>query len=126
MNQPKKIMVVEDDPDLLEMLVALLESEGYTAVGAKTGTEAFRMIDSDLPDLILLDIMLPDISGIEVSKRIVDGNGNARRPVFFLSGKTDLSTRLRCFINGGRRFIPKPFELDSLLESISSEFAAAS
>lgn len=120
MNEGKRILVVEDDSDLRELLVELLAAEGYAVAGAGTGDEAIREIRKQVPDLLVVDILLPDISGLEISRGLRDCGADSL-PVYFISGKTDLETRLRCFLSGGTRFIPKPFEPDFLLETIESE-----
>jgi two-component system phosphate regulon response regulator PhoB len=110
------ILVVEDDHDLLSCLEYNLDREGYRTRPACTGQEALTAVSrSPCPDLMLLDIMLPDISGIEVCRRIRASRGTARIPVIMVTAKTEEIDRVVGFEVGADDYVAKPVSIRELM-----------
>ena len=105
-----KILIVDDDVDLLKMLQKFFEMKGYTVVLAKNGAEALEMV-TVRPDIILLDINMPQVDGIEVCKRIRD---KVMCPIIFLTAKVEEEDRINGLLSGGDDYILKPFSLKEL------------
>lgn len=109
----KHILVIDDDIHISDMLFEILLKEGYKVSRAYSGTEAILFLSSQTPDLILLDLMLPGLSGEEVLKKI-----NAS-PVIVLSAKSDINDKVNLLLGGAADYITKPFDTDELLARIS-------
>jgi len=110
-----KILVVDDEKDLLELLKMALVQEGYAVRTACDATEALSIIKADRPDLILLDVLLPDISGIRLTTRLKNDAETAGIPIILLTakdGETDIIVGLSV---GADDYITKPFSMKVLL-----------
>ncbi len=108
-----KILVIDDDIHIGNMLQEVLSSKGYTVSRAYSGTEAQLMMSKQSPDLILLDLMLPGLSGEELLPMIKDV------PVIVVSAKTDVSDKVSLLMNGACDYITKPFDVQELLARIA-------
>ena len=108
----KKIMIVDDDQHISDMLVENLLTEGYEVVAAYSGTEALLLLSDVRPDLILLDLMLPGISGEELITKIKG------IPVIVLSAKADIADKVGLLRNGAVDYMTKPFDIQELLARI--------
>ena len=116
----KKILLVEDDTDLREMVGEILESAGYATVHASNQEEAFKALGGEKPDLVLLDVMLPDGNGLDICRLIRGEENTGNRPVVFvLSGETSMDCRLKSYLYGAKRFFSKPFDPDELIDSVN-------
>lgn len=105
----KKILIIDDAPENIDFLVGILK-EAYKLVAARNGEKALKLAQSEnAPDLILLDIMLPDMDGIEVCRRLKSDTATKNIPVLFITGKTDDEAIQQGFAVGGADFIAKPF-----------------
>lgn len=109
----KHILVIDDDIHISDMLFEILSKEGYKVSRAYSGTEAILFLSNQTPDLILLDLMLPGLSGEEILKKI-----NAS-PVIVLSAKSDINDKVNLLLGGAADYITKPFDTDELLARIS-------
>ena len=107
------IAVIDDDIYIGNMLEELLKGEGYDVVRAYSGTEALLLLDSRRPDLVLLDLMLPGLSGDEVLKRI------SGIPVIVLSARGDSADKVSLLLSGGADYVTKPFDTRELLARIT-------
>jgi two-component system, OmpR family, alkaline phosphatase synthesis response regulator PhoP len=107
------LLVVEDEETISEMLQLNLELEGYEISLANTGPKALKMVNNEYFDLIILDIMLPDMDGITVCETIRMQHNNV--PILFLSAKGSASDRIEGLKKGGDDYLTKPFELEELL-----------
>lgn len=107
------ILLVEDEENLQEALKLNLELEGYEVTTAGTGMEALAAVDREFFDLIILDIMLPEMDGIAVCENIRIRNNDV--PILFLSAKNNSADRILGLKKGGDDYITKPFELEELL-----------
>jgi DNA-binding response OmpR family regulator len=118
----KKIAVIEDDADLYSLVQYNLEKEGFAVVGAKTGKGALELCRRERPDLILLDIMLPDSDGLDICKGI-RGNGElAQTPVIFLTARASETDRIVGLELGANDYIVKPFFVRELIARIKIHF----
>lgn len=120
----KRIIVVEDEKELVDLLVPRLRKEGYDAMGCQTGQSALEKTRIFLPDLIILDIMLPDMDGSEVAVSLQQKSETARIPVIFLSGMVSGGAEGGSVSEikvGGIKYpaIGKPFNPRELLSVIS-------
>ena len=114
----KKIMVVDDEPDLVNLMRIMLESGGYTVISAYNGEECLNKLDEEKVDLILLDIMMPEMSGWEVFDRIKEKDGNNK--VIFVSALEISGDRKKTLLNEGLAdYITKPFSDDDLLGMVN-------
>ncbi len=117
-----KILVVDDEKDVIESLRMSLESDNYSVVEAYTGSEAIKKAGSEAPDLILLDVMLPDITGYETCNRLKKNPPTKLIPIIMLTGlsgitKNDKKLGLDLGADG---YIMKPIDTDELKEKICS------
>lgn len=111
----KSILVVEDSPTSRKVISMLLCRKGYTIIEAKTGLEALQKWEQKVPDLVLLDVMLPDMTGYEVLSRLRQDKESAEVPVVMLTGKTNPSDRLKGLYHGSNEYLTKPFDPAKLL-----------
>lgn len=114
----KKILVIDDDKNLVEMLKIRLESEGFKVVSACDGEEGLEKTLKEKPNLIILDIMLPGISGYEVCQKLKDDNKTWDIPVMMLTAKGDLESRFTGLFTGAIEYMSKPYESRVLLRNI--------
>jgi two-component system response regulator VicR len=114
---PKKIMVVDNEPDTVDMVKAILEDGGFVVVTAYSGTECLKKVEVEKPDLILLDIMMPDLSGWDVYNRLRKTDKETK--VSFLSAIEVSRERMDKLLQSGLSdYITKPFTADELLERV--------
>ena len=111
----KTIAVIDDDQPIGDMLEELLRQEGYGVLRAYSGTEALYLLSLHRPDLILLDLMLPGLSGEEVLPRIQD------IPVIVVSAKVEVEDKVRLLLDGAVDYVTKPFEPRELLARIAAQ-----
>ncbi|WP_017716652.1 GGDEF/EAL domain-containing response regulator [Kamptonema formosum] len=119
----KNILIVDDNPNNLRYLAPLLMEEGYKVRKALTGQMAIKACQSLLPDLILLDIMMPDLDGYEVCHRLKAADKTSKIPVIFLSALDDVFDKVRAFKVGGADYISKPFQVEEILVRIQNQLA---
>jgi two-component system response regulator MprA len=113
---PATILVVDDDRAIRESLDRALEIEGYRVVMASDGAQALDLVASEQPDLVVLDLMMPNVDGLTVCRRL-----RARRdrtPILMLTARTETSDRVSGLDAGADDYLPKPFDLDELLARI--------
>jgi two-component system response regulator VicR len=112
-------MVIDDEPDLLEVVKLILESDGYQVVTAGSGQEALNRIEKDMPDLVLLDIIMPRMDGWEVFSRIKSNSKTEDIPVIMLTAKDQRIDKLiGLHVVRVNDYITKPFGRAELLERI--------
>jgi two-component system, OmpR family, response regulator len=109
----QKLLLVDDEENLRSMLAAALRHHGFEVEAAGSGREALDAIGSIRPDLVLLDVMMPDLDGFEVCRRLrQEGN---RTPVLFLTARDSTEDKVRGLTLGGDDYLQKPFSLDELV-----------
>ena len=118
----KKILLIEDDADLFALLKYNLEKEGFILVGAQTGKGAVEFCRRERPDLILLDIMLPDSDGLDICKGIRNHPELAHIPVIFLTARASETDRIVGLELGANDYIVKPFFVRELIARIKIQF----
>ncbi|PID57054.1 sigma-54-dependent Fis family transcriptional regulator [candidate division KSB3 bacterium] len=117
------ILIVDDTPDNLRLLAGLLEEEGYDVRPASSGTRALSAVQADLPDLILLDIKMPDMPGYEVCERLKSDMRTCHIPIIFISALQDTSEKIKGFALGGVDYITKPFQAEEVLARVETHLA---
>jgi DNA-binding response OmpR family regulator len=118
----KKIVLIEDDADLYSLIQYNLEKEGFTMAGAQTGKGAVDMCRRERPDLIILDIMLPDSDGLEICRAIRNHSELAPVPVIFLTARASETDRIVGLELGANDYIVKPFFIRELIARIKIHF----
>jgi DNA-binding response OmpR family regulator len=118
----KKILLIEDDADLFALLKYNLEKEGFNLVGAQTGKGAVEFCRRERPDLIILDIMLPDSDGLDICKGIRNHTELAHIPVIFLTARASETDRIVGLELGANDYIVKPFFVRELIARIKIQF----
>ncbi|HTM50957.1 MAG TPA: response regulator transcription factor [Bryobacteraceae bacterium] len=121
----KKIVLIEDDSDLYSLLQYNLEKEGFQMAGSKTGKGAVELCRSFGPDLILLDIMLPDSDGLDICKGIRNHPELAHIPVIFLTARGSETDRIVGLELGASDYVVKPFFIRELIARIRLQFRGA-
>jgi two-component system, OmpR family, phosphate regulon response regulator PhoB len=104
-----RVMIVEDEPDIRDLLTFHLERDGFQVVRAVTGTEALRQVHLTPPDLVILDLMLPQMDGLEVCRRLRSDGATATLPIIMLTAKGDEVDRIVGLEIGADDYIVKPF-----------------
>jgi CheY-like chemotaxis protein len=112
------ILVVDDNDDSLRILRTVLEGNGFTVRAAKSGAAALEEIHRELPDLVVLDVMMPEMSGFEVLERLRNSPRTARLPVILLTAKAQDEDVLGGYQRGADYYITKPFTTKQLLYGI--------
>ncbi len=115
--KPTIILIVDDDPSIRKFVRANLEARGYTVMLAADGDEAIQVVEKELPDLIILDIMMPKIDGFEVCRQIREWS---KIPIIMLSAREDETDKVRCLDCGADDYLTKPFSLRELLSRINA------
>lgn len=116
----KKILIVDDELDLVVVVRYRLESEGFVVIAANDGETAIEKVKSESPDLILLDVMMPGIDGYEVCKRLKSDDKYKDIPIIMLTAKVQKLDRETGLKLGANDYIAKPFDTADLLEKIQA------
>jgi len=115
---PKKILVVDDEKDIVDLITYNLEKEGFTAMKAYDGEDAIEVVKSQKPDLVVLDLMLPGMRGLEVCRFIRRNRETESLPVIMLTAKGDHVDRIVGFELGADDYITKPFNVRELIARV--------
>src|SRR5689334_23591304 len=118
----KKIVLIEDDADLYSLIQYNLEKEGFVFAGSRTGKGAIELCRREKPDLIILDIMLPDSDGLEICKAVRAHPELAHIPVIFLTARASETDRIVGLELGANDYIVKPFFIRELIARIKIQF----
>ena len=122
-NEPSRILIVDDMPINLELMKSILFGEEYMIVTSKTGTSAMAKANANVFDLILLDIVLPDIDGFEICRQIKNGTKNQETPIIFLTAQREKESIIKGFQLGAVDYILKPFSDEELLARVNLHLA---
>ncbi|MFE7975769.1 response regulator transcription factor [Streptomyces shenzhenensis] len=123
MTTTQRLLLVEDEPTLRELLSASLRLAGFQVIPAETGAQALDAVRDQRPDLIVLDVMLPDIDGFEVARRLRERQpalSTGHPPVLFLSARDAAEDRISGLRAGGDDYVTKPFHLEELVLRIKA------
>ena len=120
--RPKKILIVEDEPDIAQLVRHYLEKEGYHPSIARTGIDALTLVASEHPDLLILDLMLPQMDGLEVCKALRHKPETARLPIIMLTAKNEESDTVVGLELGADDYITKPFSPKTLVARVKALF----
>jgi len=110
-----RILIVDDELSILKYLRANLEAEGYEVLVAMDGAQALQTLEAELPDLVVLDIMMPEMDGLEVCRRLREWS---QLPVIMLSARADESDKVQCLDLGADDYITKPFGKDEFIARV--------
>ena len=116
----KKILIVEDEKDILQLVKLYLEKEGFRTVSAMNGMEGLRQVKAEQPDLIILDLMLPEMDGPEVCKRIRLNQDTALLPILMLTAKAEESDTVIGLELGADDYVTKPFSPKALVARVKA------
>jgi two-component system alkaline phosphatase synthesis response regulator PhoP len=116
----KKILIVEDEQDILQLVKLYLEKEGFRTVTATNGVEALKKVKEDKPHLIVLDLMLPELDGLEVCKRLRSSPETAMLPIIMLTAKAEESDTVIGLELGADDYVAKPFSPKALVARIKA------
>jgi two-component system OmpR family response regulator len=111
-----RVLVVDDEPSIVDAVATSLRYEGFTVDEATTGRKALAHAQDDPPDLVILDVMLPDLDGLEVTRRL--RSDGLRVPVLFLTARDTLQDKLAGLTIGGDDYVTKPFALAELIARV--------
>jgi len=114
----RRILIVDDNPDSATIMRSILEPRGYAVSVATRGVTALEMVQADPPDLLLLDVMMPEMSGFEVLQRIKSDSNTGRLPVILVTAKTQDEDLVSGYQFGADYYITKPFTAKQLLYGI--------
>lgn len=112
------ILVVEDEPAQIELLSYNLQAEGFHLIQARDGEEALLLADEEQPDLIILDWMLPHVSGIEVCRQLRQKRQTKNTPIIMLTARSEESDRIRGLDTGADDYIAKPYSVNELVARV--------
>ncbi|SDK70360.1 phosphate regulon transcriptional regulator PhoB [Paracoccus chinensis] len=115
------VLLVEDEGAQREVLTYNLESEGFRVVGAETGDEAMLLVAEEAPDLMVLDWMLPNVSGIEICRRVKADPGMRHIPIIMLSARSDETDRVRGLETGADDYVVKPYSVVELMARVRTQ-----
>ena len=115
-----EILIVDDTPENLSVLRQILSSEGYIVRPALSGEIALRAVESDIPDLILLDIMMPGMDGYEVCEKLKSNEKTRDVPIIFISALNKTEDKVKGFETGGVDYISKPFHTEEVLARVKT------
>jgi len=121
--EQQDILIIDDSPDNLRVLAAMLTNQGYNVRKALNWHMALTACQTVLPNLILLDIMMPDVDGYEVCQRLKASEENRQIPVIFLSALDDVFDKVKAFNAGGVDYITKPFQFEEVLVRVKNQLA---
>lgn len=129
MDHAPTVLVADDDPDVLELVAFRLSRAGYRTITARDGREALQLADSENPDLSVLDVAMPELDGLEVTRRIRDREEDRRMPIILLTALSQERDVRAGIIAGADAYIRKPFshrELRARVDAMLAETGTAS
>ncbi len=119
-DQPH-VLLVEDEPAQREVLAYNLEAEGFGVAKAETGDDALMMVDETQPDVIILDWMLPGVSGIEICRRLKSNTDTRKIPVIMLTARSEEADRVRGLETGADDYVIKPYSVIELMARVRTQ-----
>lgn len=121
-NTKRKVLIVDDDEDILDLLSYNLSKEGYQVFQASDGVEAIEVAKAKFPELIILDIMMPQMDGVEACRLMRQEEGLAKAHIIFLTARIEEYSEVAAFDSGADDFISKPIKPRALISRVNSYF----
>jgi CheY-like chemotaxis protein len=118
MTEKRKILAVDDESDVLLIIKTALMSEGFEVVTASNGPDALALASDHIPDLIILDVMMPEMNGFEVLQHLREGPSTRSVPVIMLTGISDKNKIREALDSGIEYYVVKPFEFHDLMSKV--------
>jgi two-component system response regulator (stage 0 sporulation protein F) len=118
-----KVLIVDDEPDVRQLLYDFLTGRDYEVLLASGGLDAIQMVEREKPDLVLLDVVMPGMNGVETLRRIAEIDPRLR--VIMVTANADIGLTSRLLAMGAVDYIPKPFDLEYLEQAVSIQLAAS-
>ncbi|MGK7883997.1 MAG: response regulator transcription factor [Crocosphaera sp.] len=125
-KENKHLLLVDDDPNLVLLVKDYLEFQGYEVTTAENGKEALRVLTEDVPDMIICDVMMPEMDGYALIEQVRKNNRTSCVPVMFLSAKGQSQDRVKGLQTGADVYMVKPFEPEELVAQVESSLKQAS
>jgi DNA-binding NarL/FixJ family response regulator len=122
----KQLLLIDDDPNLIMLVKDYLEFRGYEVVTAENGREGLEVLENHMPDMIICDIMMPEIDGYSFVKQVREDPRTSWIPVLFLSAKGQSQDRVKGLNTGADVYMVKPFEPEELVAQVESSLKQAS
>lgn len=119
-KEPAKILVVDDDANIINFFQYVLEDQGYTVEVAGNGIEAIKKVHSFFPDVILLDVVMPEMDGYEVTEELKNNPNTSNISIILVTGMDTVEDKVRGLESGADDFITKPFNFDELVARVKS------
>ena len=119
---PKKILIVEDEADIAQLVKLYIEKDGFRPTIAKTGVEGLKLVKADRPDMVILDLMLPEMDGLEICKKIRTSLDTALLPIMMLTAKAEESDTIIGLELGADDYVTKPFSPKVLVARVKALF----
>ena len=120
-HQQPSVLLVEDEPAQREVLAYNLEADGFHVTSAENGEEALLLVDETAPDIILLDWMLPNVSGIEVCRQLKSRNATKGVPIIMISARSEEVDRVRGLETGADDYVIKPYSVVELMARVRAQ-----
>jgi PAS domain S-box-containing protein len=117
------ILIVDDTPENLRLLSSMLKNQGYVIRAMINSTMAFKSIQTELPDIILLDINMPDMNGYDVCRQLKQAESTRDIPVIFISALDEVVSKVEAFRVGGADYITKPFQVEEVMARIENQLS---
>jgi DNA-binding NarL/FixJ family response regulator len=124
-NETKQLLLIDDDPNLILLVQDYLEFQGYQVLTADNGKDALAILEHEIPDLIICDIMMPEMDGYELVEQIRQDDRISWIPVLFLSAKGQTTDRVKGLNTGADVYLVKPFEPEELVAQVESSLKQA-
>jgi CheY-like chemotaxis protein len=125
-GSPKgRVLIVDDTPANLALLAEMLMHRGYDVSVATNGSRALALVNAAPPDLVMLDVAMPDMDGYEVCRRLQARSSSARIPVIFLSAHDEAADKVAAFHAGGRDYVTKPFHVEEVMARVETQLTIA-
>ena len=122
-NKEGSILIVDDTPENLTVLRQILTEKGFRVRPAISGEIALKTVQTDIPDLILLDIVMPNMDGYEVCRKLKAEKQTRNIPIIFISALNELEDKVKAFAEGGVDYITKPFQITEVLARVTTHIS---
>ena len=120
----KRILVIDDEPNLRQVLMDTLAYLGFEVFGAEDGQSGLAVAMEQLPDLVISDVVMPNMDGYELMEHMQQDPRTQAIPVIFISAGGDCQAKQRCLRLGATRYVPKPFVVEDLLSAVETQLIA--